>query len=113
SLWATSKGIGIDPGAFISHYPQYVAIMGMSVVLGFVLMVPGGIGAREFVLMKFLTPLFVVALAAMPDNAGMTTTELAKQAAGLAVVVAGAQRGVSIIAEVVIAAVLFSLKPKN
>ncbi|MGL6195714.1 MAG: lysylphosphatidylglycerol synthase domain-containing protein, partial [Thermoguttaceae bacterium] len=31
SLWATSKGIGIDPGAFISHYPQYVAIMGMSV----------------------------------------------------------------------------------
>ena len=92
SLWCTIHGLGLEPGP-IQALPKYMAISAMSVVLGFVLMIPGGLGAREWVLIQFLTPMF-------GDP-------------GFAIAVAGAMRVVSILAELAIAAVLVGFRKRS
>jgi len=85
SLWCTIHGLGLEPGP-IQALPKYIAISAMSVVLGFVLMLPGGFGAREWVLIHFLAPM-------LGDP-------------GFAIAAAGAMRVVSILSELAITAVL-------
>ena len=89
SLWCTIHGLGLAPEP-IQALPKYIAISAMSVVLGFVLMLPGGLGAREWVLIQFLGLMFL--------ESGSDP--------GFAIAVAGAQRVVSILAELAIATAL-------
>lgn len=110
SLWATIQGLGIEAGP-ISDLPKYVAISAVSVVLGFVLMTPGGLGAREWALIQFLRPLFLSLLGA--SESGEISEEKMLEAQGLAIAVAGAQRVVSILAEIVIALLVFGFRPKS
>lgn len=100
SLWGTIQGLGLQAGP-LTELPKYIAISAMSVVLGFVLMTPGGLGAREWVLIQFLAPMFVLTL-----NAGET-------AETFAVAVAAAQRVISIVAEVAIGAVFAAIPLKK
>jgi len=55
SLWATLQAI---PGAGLSlrEVPLLVATVGLAMVAGFVSLIPGGLGARDYVLMKLLAP---------------------------------------------------------
>lgn len=99
SLWGTIHGLGLQAGP-ITELPRYVAISAMSVVLGFVLMTPGGLGAREWVIFQCLAPIFALS----PD--------IGSSAEAFAIAVAAAQRVISIVAEVVIGAVLMAFKPK-
>ncbi|MCA9267324.1 MAG: hypothetical protein KDA41_02585, partial [Planctomycetales bacterium] len=61
SLWATLKAIPstteIAAGPF-AMLPLLTAAMALAVVAGFVSMLPGGVGVREFVLNALLAPIF-------------------------------------------------------
>ena len=102
-LWCTIHGLGLQPES-IDELPKYTAISAMSIVLGFVLMLPGGLGAREWVLIQFLAPMFAVSLLAGGNEAVL--------AESFAIAVAGANRAVSILAELAIAALMVWL-PKE
>lgn len=111
SLWATIHGLGINAGSLV-ELPKYVAISAISVVLGFVLMTPGGIGAREWALIQFLRPLFLTIIAATVVGE-LSEEELALEAQGLAIAVAGAQRVVSIVAELLFGTIAFLFRVKK
>ncbi len=101
SLWSLISGIGITTPPLMENLLDYIMVVALSMTLGFVVIIsPGGIGVREFVLTSFLTPLFVKFLE-LPENANYTL-----EPQTIAALVAISQRVLTIIAE---AAVAFSL----
>jgi hypothetical protein len=67
-------------------------------------MIPSGFGVREIVIAQITIPLLVILL--MNADSGLTEPDAEKLAVVYALVVAGVQRGISIIAELVISAIL-------
>lgn len=60
SLWATLRAFPGDPrtmGETLADLPAIVACAALAVVLGFVSLLPGGVGVRELVVVTLLTPL--------------------------------------------------------
>jgi uncharacterized membrane protein YbhN (UPF0104 family) len=100
SLWGAINGIGVPTGSLFANgfelMARFTLAASFSVVLGFVLMMPGGIGVRDFVLAQVLTIYFAGQL-----NGDMTL------AASYAIVVAGVQRLISILVELFAAAIMF------
>jgi uncharacterized membrane protein YbhN (UPF0104 family) len=88
SLWAVIHGIGIESS--FAEYPRFAAAAAFSVVLGFITMIPGGFGVRDFALAQILTVYFAALSIAEPALAAITA--------------AGVQRIVSIIAELAVSA---------
>ncbi|MDR2754772.1 MAG: lysylphosphatidylglycerol synthase domain-containing protein [Planctomycetaceae bacterium] len=105
SLWATIQGVGINTGTLIDHFPQYVLAATLSVVVGFVLMIPGGLGVREIIITQITIPLLVTLL--MNADSELTKTDAAELAVLYALVIAGVQRGISILSELFISAILY------
>jgi glycosyltransferase 2 family protein len=95
SLWATVRSIGVDDTNLWSHLPIYTATTALAVVLGFVSMLPAGVGVRDLVLMQLLAPL----LSEIVPNQGQA----------LALVAAVMLRLVWLVAESLLAAVLYPL----
>jgi uncharacterized membrane protein YbhN (UPF0104 family) len=94
------KSIGVDTEALSQTYPADLGAVALCYVAGFVILfAPGGLGVREYVLMKALTPRFGIA--------DTTTAE------GLAIVIALLLRLVWTIGEVLVALSLFFIKPRN
>jgi len=56
SLWATVRAVGIDDYFSVSQMPLYAATISLAVVLGFISMLPAGIGVRDLALMQLLAP---------------------------------------------------------
>lgn len=56
SLWATVRAVGIDDYFSVSQVPLYTATISLAVVLGFISMLPAGIGVRDLALMQLLAP---------------------------------------------------------
>jgi uncharacterized membrane protein YbhN (UPF0104 family) len=108
SLWASVRGIGIDTGPLLEHLPRFVLAAAIALIMGFILMVPGGVGVREFFMAQVLTAYFVTLLMnGTSDIPAMSAEDAAKSAVALGIVVAGIQRIVSIVSELFISAVLF------
>lgn len=104
SLWGTMKGIGIEVDLHIVTLLRFTAAMSLSVVLGFLAMLPGGLGVREWVLAQLLTLYFM----------GMSEVQrsgLNPEAIGI--IVAATHRVISIIAELFIAAVMWKNMSKE
>lgn len=57
-LWATLRGMGVVDVYLVSDLPFLTATMALSIVLGFIAMIPAGAGVREFVLLTLLAPRF-------------------------------------------------------
>ena len=91
-LWASIRGIGVETGPIAEHLPQFVLAAALSVVVGFVLMIPGGAGVREFVLANVLVSYF----AGLPETTADATV--------WAIIIAAMQRMISIFAELFISA---------
>jgi hypothetical protein len=97
SLGLTIAAVAPESAALTETYPADLGASAISYVAGFVaLVVPGGLGVREYVLKVALTPRFAEALGP-------------QEAAGLAVVIALVLRLVWTAAEVLVAAVLYLL----
>jgi uncharacterized membrane protein YbhN (UPF0104 family) len=100
SLGLAIKSIGVDTEALSQTYPADLGAVALSYVAGFVILfAPGGLGVREYVLMKALTLRFGIA--------DTTTAE------GLAIVIALLLRLAWTIGEVLVALSLFFIKPRN
>ncbi|MCA9102450.1 MAG: UPF0104 family protein [Planctomycetales bacterium] len=54
SLVAVLAALGVDSFAAVNHWPRYLATVTLSVVAGFLSLIPGGAGVREIVIMKLL-----------------------------------------------------------
>ncbi|MDR1268495.1 MAG: lysylphosphatidylglycerol synthase domain-containing protein [Planctomycetaceae bacterium] len=108
SLWASLRGIGIETGSLADHLPRFVLAATLSVVAGFVLMIPGGLGVREIVITQITIPLLVILL--MNTNPNLTKPDAAQLAVLYALVVAGVQRGISILSELFLSAILYHNK---
>jgi uncharacterized membrane protein YbhN (UPF0104 family) len=105
SLWASIRGVvGIDTGPLLANLPIFVLTATISVVAGFVLMIPGGLGVREIVIAQILIP-FLIVLLKNADPA-LTNSDAAQIAALYALVIAGVQRGISILSELTVATLL-------
>jgi uncharacterized membrane protein YbhN (UPF0104 family) len=99
SLWATVRAIGVEDVSFWSHLPIYTATTALAVVLGFVSMLPAGVGVRDLVLMQLLAPL----LSEMAPNKGQA----------LALIAAVMLRLIWLVAESLLAALLYPLGGKS
>lgn len=108
SLWATIRGIGIETGPLLEHLPRFVLAASISVVLGFALMIPAGIGVREFAMVQVLSAYFAGILIV----GGMQASEAADLAPVQAIVVAAVQRGLSILGELTVSLLMFR-KPSD
>ena len=98
SLGLTLKALGVDMAMDLSMLPNLVAGVSLATVAGFlVLVLPGGLGAREFVLIAVLAP----ALASHSQDPSGISPELA------AVLGAGLLRLIWLITEAVIAGVFW------
>ena len=56
SLWATIQLIGVTSVPF-DQVPRLTACAGLAIVVGFLSMMPGGLGVRELVLVAILAPI--------------------------------------------------------
>jgi glycosyltransferase 2 family protein len=68
SLWATLRGLGASIGwaeitEISGHWPVFTAAVALALVAGFVSLIPGGAGVREWVLMELLRPILGATLA--------------------------------------------------
>jgi uncharacterized membrane protein YbhN (UPF0104 family) len=57
SLWATLQAIGAEDVSLVGDLSGLVVVVAFAVVAGFLSMLPGGLGARDAVLMQLLAPL--------------------------------------------------------
>jgi uncharacterized membrane protein YbhN (UPF0104 family) len=58
SLWATLTALGAEGVTPIEDLPRLIAVVAFAVVGGFLLMLPGGLGARDLALMLLLAPVY-------------------------------------------------------
>ena len=103
SYWAVLQGIGLDVS--LAEYPRYLATISLAMVAGFVVvLMPGGIGVREAVMVLPMMPL----LATVVSTSGIQdpkTVQLVLAAAGL--IAAIALRLVWLAVELLLAGVLY------
>lgn len=104
SLWATIRGVGFETGPVLENLPRFTLAAALSVVLGFVAMIPGGLGVREFAMAQVLTIYFIETLTA--NNPALDAETVQAIAVTVGIVVAGAQRLISILAELAVSALL-------
>jgi uncharacterized membrane protein YbhN (UPF0104 family) len=98
SLWAALHAIGFADVDFLSQLPLLTAVTALAVVLGFVSMLPAGVGVRDVALMQLLAP----RLEELSPGHGGT-------AALIAVLVL---RLIWLVAETLFSAVLYLVRPK-
>ena len=93
SLWATLHALS-EPSTSIGHWPEYTAVIAMSVVAGFSeALLPAGVGAREFVTIELL--------------------KVAGASDSTAVISAILLRLVSVVADVGISTILYFVRPRG
>ena len=56
SLWSALRAIGVDSTNSLADLPLCTATVALAVVLGFVSMLPAGVGVRDVALMELLAP---------------------------------------------------------
>jgi uncharacterized membrane protein YbhN (UPF0104 family) len=102
SLWSAVNGVGVVTESLFANNCELMARFTLaatfSVVLGFVLMMPGGIGVRDFVLAKVLI-IYFAGTETLNNDIELATS--------YAIVIAGVQRLISILVELFAAAVMF------
>ncbi len=102
SLWAALRGLGVATEPACASLHHYVAVVSLATSLGFVMLVsPGGLGVREFILATALVP-YLKTLLTLPENASVLI-----DATAIATVVSLEHRMISIIAELCAATALF------
>lgn len=101
SLGLVIESVGLSTAGIAETYPADLGAVAISYVAGFVILVaPGGLGVREFVLQETLAPRFAQAL----DS---------QTAAGFAVIIALLLRLCWTIAEITVALTLYFFHPRS
>jgi uncharacterized membrane protein YbhN (UPF0104 family) len=58
ALWAVLRSFGAAEGSPLTNWPLHTSVMALSVVAGFLGMLPGGLGIREFVIVELFKPVY-------------------------------------------------------
>lgn len=66
SLWAVLQALNIPGTDVLAHLPYFLAAVGMAVVVGFLSMIPGGAGVREYLLSILLGTFYFEAVLQIP-----------------------------------------------
>ncbi len=66
SLWAVLEAINIPGTDVLAHLPYFLAAVGMAIVVGFLSMIPGGAGVREYLLSILLGTFYFEAVLHIP-----------------------------------------------
>jgi uncharacterized membrane protein YbhN (UPF0104 family) len=88
SLWAVFRAMGATDIGLLQYAPELIAAVSLAMVIGFLSMVPAGLGVRDLVLVGLLVKLFAVSDAS-------------------AIVAGGLLRLVWLVAELVISGILY------
>jgi uncharacterized membrane protein YbhN (UPF0104 family) len=91
SLWAAHRGLGVGNPELLGQWAFYTACVSLATVIGFVSMIPGGLGVRDVFMAQLLVPHF---------------------GASVALVIAVVLRLVWLVAEVIISGILYFLGPR-
>ena len=94
SLWLTMLGLGMTSESIFAELPFCMMAISFAVVVGFITMLPGGLGMRELALLTILTPFFTARPIEGIDPATM------------ALIIVVVQRFISILAELAVSAIL-------
>lgn len=106
SLWATLRAMGLEGLDPWGELPRYTACVSLAMVAGFVLLVlPGGLGVREAVLIELLVPYLVRLFSDSPDPRA--------RAALIAVAAAALLRLVWLLSEILAAALMYFWRPRR
>jgi uncharacterized membrane protein YbhN (UPF0104 family) len=70
SLWAVMRALGIDDLQAIAHLPYYTAAVTLSVVAGFLSLIPGGVLVREMILTAILGEMYFRQVVQIPLASG-------------------------------------------
>jgi uncharacterized membrane protein YbhN (UPF0104 family) len=97
SLWATLRAIGVEGADFPSDLLRLTAVASLAVVAGFLSLIPGGLGVRDLVLTTLLAPHLAAVGFPAPQGTALAAAVLL--------------RVVWLIAEVLLAAILYPLRP--
>ncbi len=90
SLWAVLRSLGALQAGPLENLPLNTAVAAMSVVAGFLALIPGGFGVREIVIIEIATPVYG------PTNA---------------VVSAILMRFVSVVSDALVSIILYLIRP--
>ncbi|MFW6124966.1 MAG: lysylphosphatidylglycerol synthase transmembrane domain-containing protein [Pirellulales bacterium] len=71
SLWATMTALDLHPPALLHDLPAYLAAVALSMVAGFLSLIPGGLGVRDVILVKLIVRLFACSAAQAALAAGL------------------------------------------
>jgi glycosyltransferase 2 family protein len=91
SLWAAFRAMGVTDIGLIEYGPEYIAAVSLSMVAGFLSLIPAGLGVRDLVLVALLVKLFA--------PAGINDT--------LATVAGGLLRLIWLVSELIISGILY------
>jgi uncharacterized membrane protein YbhN (UPF0104 family) len=91
-LWAVLHALGAADAGPLAFWPRYTAVIALSVVAGFLALLPAGVGAREFVTIELLTPVC---------------------GESMAVISAILLRLVTVVADVGISSILYFVRPRQ
>jgi len=58
SLWAMLRALGLDVPGLFADPAAYIAAVSLSMVAGFLSLIPGGLGVRDMILLRLLARLF-------------------------------------------------------
>jgi uncharacterized membrane protein YbhN (UPF0104 family) len=70
SLWAVMRALGIEDLQPIAHLPYYTAAVTLSVVAGFLSLIPGGVLVREMILTAILGEMYFRQVVQIPLASG-------------------------------------------
>ena len=101
SLWLTMLGLGMTSESLFKEWLFCTLAISFSIVLGFVTMLPGGLGSRELALLTVLTPFFTLHPIEQIEPSVM------------ALVIVIVFRILSIISELTVSAVLSVIRPSG
>ena len=66
SLWSIVRGIGLDHAISVAAWPYCVAAITMAIVAGFLSLIPGGAGVREYLISVILGHFYFAAVLDLP-----------------------------------------------
>ena len=58
SLWSVFRAMGVNNISFIEYGPEFVAVVSLSMVAGFLSFIPAGLGVRDLILVELLVKIF-------------------------------------------------------
>jgi glycosyltransferase 2 family protein len=96
SLWSVFRGTGVTDIGFFEYGPEFVAVVSLSMVAGFLSFIPAGLGVRDLIMVELLVKIFT--------PVGLSDA--------MATVAGGLLRLIWLVSELIISGILYLWRPR-